>query len=143
MVRRDRVAAVVALVGLAGVALVVSGAVPADSGGATYYLATDPVENGSVPADATVTSYGNLSGPTVDAVTASLVGNASTVTAPRRVVDAAPAYVRFEAVVYRVETGHVDRTVDLHGYAVLFGGAAAFVGGSVAVFALRRRDTGP
>jgi hypothetical protein len=141
MVRWDRVAALVALVGLVSVALALSGVGPSDGGGgATYYLETEPVENGSVPDDTTVVPFAESPGPVVDALTASLVGNASTAEIRPEHRDLVPTYVEYEEGVYRVDTWHVDHSVHFSWYLALVGGTVAVVG-SVG-FLVARRWTG-
>jgi len=143
MVRWDRVAALVALVGLASVALALSGVGPFDGGsGPTYYIETEPVENESVPDEATVASFEESPDPVVDAVTASLTGNASVAEIRREHRDLVPAYVEYEGDVYRVDTWHVDHSVHLSWYVALVGGVVAFVVGAVG-FLAARRWTGP
>jgi hypothetical protein len=143
MDRWDRIAAFVALVGLASVALALSGVSPSDGGGgATYYLDTEYVANESVPANATAVPFEESPDPVVDALTASLAGNVSTAEIRREHRELIPDYVEYQEDVYRVDTWHVDHSVHLSWYAALAGGAVAFVVGAVG-FAIARNRTAP
>jgi|GEM_PF-4095726 len=140
MNRWARIAAFVALAGLAIVTLALSGVGPFDGGGgATYYLDTEYVANESVPANTTVVPFEESPDPVVDALTASLAGNASTAEIRREHRDLVPAYVEYEENVYRVDTWHVDHSVDLSWYVALAGGAVAFVVGAVGFVIARNR----
>jgi hypothetical protein len=138
MIRWDRVAAFVALVGLASVAVALSGVGPSDGGGATYYLDTEDVENESVPDDATVVPFEESPVPVVDALTASLAGNGSTAEIRPEHRDFVPAYVEYQHDVYQVDTWHVDHSVHYSWYLALGGGAVAFVVGAAGYLTARR-----
>jgi len=137
MDRWERVAALVALLGLAAATLAMSGVV--SPGGATYYLETEFVETGSVPHDVPAVPIEESPDPVVDAVTASLVGNASTAEIRPEHRDLVPACVEYEDDVYRVDTWHVDHAVHLSWAVVLVGGVSAFVVGAGGVLAGRIR----
>jgi hypothetical protein len=138
MVRWDRVAAFVALVGLVSVALAVSGVGPSDGGGsATYYLETEFVE--SVPENAAAIPFAESPDPVVDAVTASLTGNGSTAEITPEHRDLVPDYVEYEGDVYRVDTWHVDHSVHLSWYVSLVGGAVLFVASAAGFLVARYR----